>query len=108
MTKAHEDPELGQAEQRVWEDLRSRLGALHTYLEALTLVAEGAPPPDAPGRRYYANLAVFLQQFQVPVRASRPEKQAYLELVGRLEAAGQLKPGVGKQLEDALRRALSG
>jgi len=91
MTKAHEDPERGEAEQRVWEDLRFKLAA---------------PPPDAPGRRHYANLAIFLQRFQVPVHSSQAEKEAYLQLVRRLEAAGQLKPGVGKQLEDALLRAM--
>ena len=106
MTKVHEDPERAEAEQRVWEDLRFKLAALQTYMEALQLVVEGAPPPDAPGRRHYANLAIFLQRFQVPVHSSQAEKEAYLQLVRRLEAAGQLKPGVGKQLEDALLRAM--
>jgi hypothetical protein len=108
MTKANDDPEYAEAEERVWEDLRTKLSSLHTYLDALQLAADGAPALDAPGRRCYANLAFFLRTaFEVPVRSSYAEKQAYLELVRRLDAAGQLKPGVGKQAEDALRRAMA-
>ncbi len=106
MTKAQQGPELAEAERRVWEEFSAKLSGLHTYLDALTLVAEGAPPPDAPGRRFYANLGTFLQMFQVPVRSSQAEKELYLQLLDRLDAARQLRPGVRQQLEDALRRAM--
>lgn len=105
-TKADLQQEHAEAEQRAWEEFRAQVAAQGTYLEALRLVAEGAPPPDAPGRRYYANLGTFLQHFQVPVRSTHAEKELYLQLVHRLDAAGQLRPGVGKDLEDALRRAM--
>lgn len=104
MTKAHQGPEA----ERVWEDFRSRLSAMNTYLEALELAAEGAPPPETPGREFYANLAFFLRTpFEVPVRASYAEKALYLDLIRRLDGNGQLKPGVAKQAEDALRRAMA-
>ncbi len=105
-TKADEERQHAEAEQRDWEEFRARLAAQETYLDALTLVAEGAPPPDAPGRRYYANLGTFLQHFQVPVRSTYAEKELYLGLVRRLDAAGQLRPGVRKDLEGALERAM--
>ncbi len=95
-----------EAEQREWEEFRARVAAQETYLDALTLVAQGAPPPDAPGRRYYANLGTFLQHFQVPVRSTYAEKELYLDLVRRLDAAGQLRPGVRNELEGALQRAM--
>jgi hypothetical protein len=95
-----------EGEQREWEEFRARLAAQETYLDALTLVAEGAPSPDAPGRRYYANLGTFLQHFQVPVRSTYAEKELYLDLVRRLDAAGQLRPGVRNELEGALQRAM--
>jgi hypothetical protein len=106
-TNADGERDRAEAERRVWEDFRAKLAAAQTYLDALTLVAEGAPPPESPGRRYYANLGTFLQLFQVPVRSSHAEKELYLEFIERLDAAGQLKPGVREQLEGALRRAMS-
>src|SRR5512142_2199847 len=105
-TKPDEERQRAEAEQRDWEEFRARVAAQETYLDALTLVAEGAPPPEAPARRFYANLGTFLQHFQVPVRSTYAEKELYLDLVRRLDAAGQLRPGVMKELEGARERAM--
>lgn len=104
-TKAQRDHERREAERREWEIFRPKLDALQSYVEALQLVAE-APPPDAPGRRYYSNLGFFLQAFVVPMGSSFVERALYLQFIRRLDAAGALKPGAGQQIEEALRNAM--
>ncbi len=104
-SKTQRDQERAEAERRVWEQFRPRLDALQSFADALKLVAE-APPPDAPGRRYYSNLGFFLQSFTVPLGSSHAEKSLYLQFIRRLDAAGALKPGAGQQIEEALRNAM--
>ncbi|MGB7922015.1 MAG: hypothetical protein WCF57_02090 [Pyrinomonadaceae bacterium] len=104
-TKAQRDHEWREAERREWETFRPKLDALQSYAEARQLVAE-APPPDAPGRRYYSNLGFFLQNFTVPMGSSYAERALYLQFIQRLDADGALKPGVRQQVEEALRHAM--
>jgi hypothetical protein len=103
--KAERDREWGDAERLVWEQFRPRLEALQSYEEALSLVAQ-APPPDSPGRRYYANLGFFLQGFTPPFGSSPTEKLLYLKFIQRIGSGGGLKPGVQQKVEEDLRRAI--
>jgi hypothetical protein len=109
MSKSERDGERERtrldADRRAWEEFRPRLAALRTYAEAQRLLAR-APPPDSPGRRYYSNLATFLQVFGVPAGASHAEKELYLQFVWRLDAAGTLTPGLGTIIQDDLRREM--
>lgn len=104
-TKAERDHEHHEAERRAWEAFRPKLEALQSYPEARKLVAQ-APPESAPGRGYYMNLGFFLQSFTIPLGSSYEEKALYLQFIQRLDARGGLKPGVGQQVEAALRRAM--
>ena len=100
-TKAEREQEWAEADHRVWEQFRPRLEALKSYREAELLV-NNALPPDSPGRQYYANLGFFLQSFIVPGGSNYTEKVLYLQLIRRLDALGQLKPGVRQQCEQEL------
>jgi hypothetical protein len=93
------------ADRRAWEEFRPRLAALRTYAEAQLLLAR-APPPDSPGHQHYTNLATFLQVFGVPAGSSHAERALYLQFIQRLDADGALKPGLGKLIEDDLRREM--
>ncbi len=92
---------------RVWGDaeFRPKLAAAKSFSEARLLV-NAAVHVDRPGRGYYSNLGAFLDDFIPPARSSYEEKALYLQLFQRMDAAGQLKPGVGKQVEQALREAM--
>lgn len=102
---ARREQEWAESDRRVWEQFRPRLEALRSFPAAQALVKE-APPPDSPGRRYYSNLGVFLQAFTVPEGSSYAEKELYLRLIERLDAARALKPGAAQRVEEELRRAM--
>jgi len=104
-TKAQRKQEHADAEQRVWEAFRPKLDAAITLSDALQL-ADQTPPPDAPGRRYYSNLAFFLQCFGVPGASSYAEKALYLQLIKRLDATGVLKAGACQKVEEDLRQSM--
>ena len=104
-TKAQRDQEYADAKCRVWEIFRPKLDAVQSLAEAYKLVAE-TPPPDAPGRTYYSNLAFFLQCFGVPGGSSYTEKALYLQLIARLDATGILKAGAREKVESDLRQAM--
>lgn len=96
-----------EAERLAWERFRPRLEGVKDYVEAKTLTLE-APPPDAPGRRFYSNLAFFLGDFAVPHGSSDAEKGLYIGLMERMDAAGNLKAGVKDRVVSALRAAARG
>ena len=104
-TTAQKIQERTEAERRVWEVFRPKLDAVQNLAEAHELAAE-TPPPDAPGRRYYSNLAYFLQCFGVPGGSSYAEKGLYLKLIARLDSTGILKPGAREQIESEIRHAM--
>ena len=85
-TKAQRKQERDDADRRAWDVFRPRLEALETYVDAKLLMAE-APRPDAPGRRYYSNLAFFLQTLVVPADSTYEERALYLRFIQRLDAA---------------------
>ncbi len=104
-TKAERDHEWREAEKRVWEDFRPKLAAAQNLLDAAKLVAETVPP-DSPGRRYYMNLHFFLQSLIPPGGSNYAEKALYIQLVHKLDEAGELKPGTKDIIQGALRRAM--
>ena len=104
-TKGQKIQERADAAHRVWEVFRPKLDAVQNLAEAHELAAE-TPPPDAPGRRYYSNLAYFLQCFGVPGGSSYAEKGLYLKMIARLDATGILKPGAREKIESDLRLAM--
>jgi hypothetical protein len=104
-TRAERERERAEAEWRAWEEFRAKLAALESYVDAKLLVAQ-SPPPDSPGRSYYSNLAYFLQEFAVPAGSSHEERTLYLQFVRRLDSAGALKPGVGEEVGERLRRSM--
>jgi len=94
----------GEKEQNYWGKFRSILQAGQDYGEALAL-ALAMPHQDVPVRKFHTNLLCFLQDLTVPKGATPEERSLYLELVRRFEASGELKPGVRRQFEQALRAA---
>ena len=105
-TNANRERERAAADQRAWEEFLPKLAALQTFVEAQILVAQ-APPPDAPGRRYYSNLGFFLGAFSVPMGSNHTERAHYIEFIKRLDAAGSLKPGAAEGILAALRNSLA-
>jgi len=81
------------------------LGALQTFDDAVALVGQ-APPPDAPGRRFYSNLGFFLNDFAVPNGSGSDERRLYLQLVQRIDAAGGLKPSALAPIERVIKASL--
>ena len=104
-TKAQREQEWDEAKRHVWEQFRPRLAALADFGDALKLAHEG-PRHDRPGRMYYMNLAFVLQAFRVPGEASDEELALYSAFFQRIDKAGQLKPGEGQKVEEALRSVL--
>lgn len=104
-TKAERESERAEADHGVWEVFRTQAAEIRGFADALKLVSE-APSPDSPGRRYYSNLGFFLQGFTVPGGSNNIERGLYLQLIERMDAAGELKPGAGKTIAEALRRAM--
>ncbi|MFN0177169.1 MAG: hypothetical protein ACKVZ0_00080 [Gemmatimonadales bacterium] len=105
-TVAERRQERDEAQRLAWEVFRPLLKRVQTYVEALALV-HGGPGPDQPGRRYYSNLAFFLQTFAPPGDSSHDEKALYLELIGRFDAEGAIKPGLRVGLEEQMRAAMT-
>ena len=100
-TDAEREAEWSAAEARVWVRFRGKLEAAAGHDEALaiSLDTQERPAPDAPGYRYYSNLAFFLGTFTVPGGSGHEERALYLELVRRIDAAAELKPGVMERVE---------
>lgn len=105
-SKHERDYEHNQAEQRGWQDFRTRLDSVQNFAEAMQLT-EDAPPTDAPGRKYYSNLGTFLTDFSVvPAGTSYEEKALYLQLIQRLDAMGDLKSGSAEMIIEKLKKAM--
>ena len=104
-TRADREREYEAREKAVWREFIPKLAALQTFADALRLVSQ-QPPPDSPGRRYYANLRFFLGSFCVPAGSSDTERVSYIRFIERLEAAGELKPDVAARVLKALRNSL--
>lgn len=104
-TKREREHEWAEADRRAWEEFRPKLAALRSFIDAKILMAQ-TPPPDSPGRRYYSNLSVFLQDFTVPGGSSSAERSMYLQFIQRLDSAGALKPGAAQEVGERLRRAI--
>lgn len=81
--------------QAQWVEFEAKLGLVKTLAEANSLVLDAPPEKDSPARSFYSNLRFFLQEFIVPSRAGREERECYVEFIKRLDSAGELKPGWG-------------
>jgi hypothetical protein len=97
-TKAERNAEYERERRRHWEDFREKLRAAKSFLDAKILVAQ-APREGSPGRAFYSNLGFFLGEFTMPGSASAEERQLYKELLRRMDADGNLKPGVLEAFE---------
>ena len=79
--------------------------ALQSWEGAVNLWKQ-APPPDTPCRALLSNLGHFLHTRSVPVGASYAENVLDLQLLQRMDAAGELKQGELEQIEQEFRRAM--
>jgi hypothetical protein len=104
-TKAEREQERYVADRRAWEVFRPRLESVASFTDALQLMSESVPP-DAPGRRYYSNLAFFMQGFSPPAGANALELRQYRRPLEVFESEGALRLGARSQLESALNRAI--
>src|SRR5436190_901745 len=104
-TAAERRQEEAEADARVWESFSRKLEAAHSSAAAFKLV--GATPREgAAGRGYYANLGFFLQTRVPPAESSHAEKALYIQLIHRMDAAGEFEPGAMQRIERALRDAM--
>jgi hypothetical protein len=97
-TEAERRQERADAEAGIWLVFSAKLRNVRSFVDAKILVSEG-PPPAAPGQRFYSNLAFFLHSFVVPNGSNRVERGLYLQLIHRLDEAGELKQGQGDRRE---------
>jgi hypothetical protein len=91
-------------EREVWDDLVGKLAKVKDLKDALMLAHSG-PGPDRPGRRYYSNFQFFMGGFAVPGGANGTERSMYLQIVRRLDANGELKPGALAEVEERFKEA---
>jgi hypothetical protein len=96
-TRFEKDKERDKERSSELELFKSKLENIQTLAEAKSLVLD-APEPDSVMRRFYSNLGFFLQEFIVPSRAGRDERQLYVQFITRLDESGQLKPGWGESI----------
>jgi hypothetical protein len=92
---AAKNAETAKARQVQWEIFAAKLDGVKSLAAAKSLVFDSPPEPDSPARSFYSNLRFFLQEFIVPSRAGREEREGYVLFIKRLDAAGELKPGWG-------------
>jgi hypothetical protein len=105
-TKAEKEREWARIERQNWDIFRERLEGLQSFAGAAQLVAQ-AVQPGGPGRRFYSNLGFFLQAFIPPDGASAVELGLYIQLIERMDAGGELKPGAREQVVADLRAAIA-
>ena len=103
-TRAERNLEWRRAEGRSWGEFLPKLESLATFADARRVVDE-APPQDTPGRSFYSNLGFFLHTFAPPAGASGTELSLYIQFLQRIDAAGELKPGVKDTLIRVLQEA---
>lgn len=104
-TKAEREAKRYQEERQARERFMPRLAALSDYGEAMEMVMRGPPPTDI-ARPLYSNLGWFLQSFAPPGGASAEEKRLYIQFIERIDAKGQLKPGVRDEVVAALQKSI--
>jgi hypothetical protein len=105
-TAAERRQEFDDAKRRAWNAFVPQLEAVTTYTEAMRLVA-ASPPPGAPGRTYFSNLAFFLQSFAPPAGAGGAEIAQYLRLLQAFESHGALTADAALLLKPPLQKALT-
>ncbi|MBK9266342.1 MAG: hypothetical protein IPM54_41975 [Polyangiaceae bacterium] len=109
-TNAQQKQEWRDADQRALNLFLPKLAALKSFDEAWAFAH--TPLPNNPGRvpperKFYDNFGDFLDSFSVPPDSSPAERSLYLEFIKRIDAAGELKPGVGDKVKCALRNSLA-
>jgi len=104
-TKAEREAKEYERERVLKERFLAQLAGLKSYAEALEFVAKGATPTD-PSRPFYSNLGWFLGTFDPPGNASAQEKRLYIELLKRMDAAGELKQGVLEAKIECLQKSI--
>lgn len=98
--------ESEEADQQAWATFYPRLQAIGSLREAL-LLAAATVAPGRPGRRYFSNLAFFLQSYAPPAGANALELNEYLRLLRAFNAEGALHPGAVEEVEGALLAAIT-
>jgi hypothetical protein len=105
-TKAEREAEWDDAERKEWDFFIPKLRAAKGLADAMLLAHTGVREGE-PGRRYYSNLATFLQNFFPPAGADAVELSAYVDLIAKLDAEGVLKPGAKDSITNMLRSAMA-
>jgi hypothetical protein len=82
-TKREKSLERGAAEHRCWTSFKQDVEAAQNYIDVFQILQQ-SPPPDAPGRKFYTNLDVFLKYSKVPAESNNEERYMYLNLIRRL------------------------
>ncbi len=90
-----------RAEDREWRRFFLYLKHISHFKDACDFANSG-PRQSEPGGLLYTHLGYFLHTFTVCDGVVATERQAYLELSRRMDAAGELAPGVLARLEKAL------
>ena len=104
-TKAEREQERYELERKTWERFRPRLEGIACMADAIE-VLKGMPAPDTPFRKHYTNLLWFMDTFSPPGNSSRAEKGLYIEMVKKMEKAGEIEEGKRQQIENELTSAM--
>jgi len=87
-----------------WHAFSQALAACTSMVDVLLLMKQ-SPAPDSPGRKYYSNLSVDIQNFIVPAGSTSQELALYLQLIQRMEPASFVS-GAKEQTEIKLKNAM--
>jgi hypothetical protein len=93
--------------RRAQEYFQFRLSCVDNLPE-LQKLAQNGPAPGESGGEYYSNLLILVGSdfTKIPPQVTSFEKQLYLDLIRRLETAGQLKEGATAEIESAFNSVL--
>jgi hypothetical protein len=104
-TKEELNQEHYEADRRVWAQFERKLSAAQTYGDAIAIAYD----PNSLGHKYHAHLSFFLQEWRTPGGSNSDELSLYIQLVRRLESAGEpLKPGAPEIIIAALQKSMVG
>jgi hypothetical protein len=100
----HEDWKFAQT-KRAFRVFCAKLNSVGSLVDAMRLV-KNSYRGNWPGEEYYSRLGFFLNGFVPTSTTSRGELSCYLDLIDRVDAAGELREGSAERIREGLRNAI--
>jgi hypothetical protein len=100
-----DERKLAQTE-RAFKVFCAKLNSAGSLVDAKRLV-NNSYRGNWPGKEYYSRLGFFLNGLVPPSTTSRGELSCYLDLIDRIDDAGELREGSAERIREGLRNAIS-